>query len=47
MDASMFAAAAYAGGPSWDASSAPARRLQFWEWWLSDSVPHAYCSVAS
>ncbi|MFP2896018.1 Imm5 family immunity protein [Corallococcus sp. 4LFB] len=47
MDASMFAAAAYAGGPSWDASSDPARRRQFWEWWLSDAVPRAYRSVAS
>ncbi|RYZ17470.1 MAG: hypothetical protein EOO70_01815, partial [Myxococcaceae bacterium] len=39
MDASMFAAAASAGGPSWDASSDPERRLQFWEWWLSEAVP--------
>ncbi|WP_279637400.1 Imm5 family immunity protein [Corallococcus interemptor] len=42
MDASMFAAAAYAGGPAWDASSDSARRLQFWEWWLSEAVPLAY-----
>ncbi|NOJ96000.1 hypothetical protein HMI51_24075 [Corallococcus coralloides] len=47
MDASMFAAAASAGGPSWDASSDPERRLQFWEWWLSEAVPHAYRAVAS
>ncbi|WP_375761688.1 Imm5 family immunity protein [Corallococcus exercitus] len=47
MDASMFAAAACAGGPPWDASSDPARRLQFWEWWLSDAVFHAYRFVAS
>lgn len=47
MDASMFAAAAYAGGPSWDASPDPVRRLQFWGWWLFDAVPDAYRSVAS
>ncbi|RKI42229.1 hypothetical protein D7Y27_17050 [Corallococcus sp. AB004] len=45
MDASMLAAAAYAGGPTWEASSDSARRLQFWEWWLSEAVLLAYQSV--
>lgn len=47
LDASMFAAAAYAGGPAWDASSDSERRRQFWEWWLAEAVPQAYRAVAS
>lgn len=42
MDASAFASAAYAGGPVWDTSSDPLRRLQFWEWWLSEAVADAF-----
>ncbi|WP_186002203.1 Imm5 family immunity protein [Corallococcus sp. Z5C101001] len=42
MDASAFASAACAGGPVWDVLSDSARRLQFWEWWLSEAVPNAY-----
>jgi hypothetical protein len=43
-DASFFAAAAFASGPSWKTigsdSDAEARR-QFWLWWLNEAVPAA------
>ena len=44
-DAALCAALAYAGGP-WEPRSDPARRLEFWEWWLADAIPRAWNMAA-
>jgi|SRR5690348_13235900 len=44
-DASYFAAVASANGSLLDTQSDPARRLEFWEWWLTQAVPAAWAAV--
>ena len=40
-DAAYYAAMVYAGGASWNEASSPARRREFWEWYLREAVPAA------
>lgn len=44
-DASYFASVAYANGTMLDSQSNPAKRLEFWEWWLTQAVPAAWEAV--
>lgn len=47
LDTSYFAAAAYAHGSIWEPDSDPAKRREFWEWWLQEAVPAAWRSMPS
>ncbi len=40
-DAAFAAAAAHAGGPLGSTTADPARRRDFWRWWLETAVPEA------
>lgn len=40
-DTALYAAGAYAG-PIWSKTSSAKKRLQFWEWWLSEAIPYAW-----
>jgi immunity protein Imm5 of predicted polymorphic toxin system len=44
-DAAFDAAVASADGVPWDETSNGARRLEFWEWWLTQAVPAAWAAV--
>jgi hypothetical protein len=47
-DATFFAACAYANGPVWKTISGEGnatKRLEFWEWWLTQAVPNAWLTV--
>ena len=44
LDYSYCAAAAFAGGTVWNDSSSASRRLEFWQWWLTEAVPAAWHS---
>jgi Immunity protein Imm5 len=44
-DAAFDASVAYADGVPWDQTSHDARRLEFWEWWLTQAVPAAWEAV--
>lgn len=46
LDASYFAAAAYAHGSIWEPQADPAKRRAFWEWWLNEAVPNAWFAVS-
>lgn len=46
LDASYFAAAAYANGSIWEPESDSAKRRKFWEWWLNEAVPSAWSAVS-
>lgn len=46
LDASFYAAAAYAGGAVWEETSSSAKRREFWEWWLNEAVPSAYMAIS-
>lgn len=46
LDASFFAAAAYAHGPIWAPQSSAAKRREFWEWWLKDAVPSVWNAIS-
>ena len=41
-DESCLGALAYAGGGAWQAKSSPARRREYWQWFLDQAVPAAY-----
>jgi hypothetical protein len=45
MDASYLSSVAAAGGFPSQKEADPAKRLEFWEWWLSEAVPQAWDSV--
>jgi hypothetical protein len=42
LDYAFSAAACWAEGTIWNESSSPARRHEFWHWWLSEAVPAAW-----
>lgn len=42
VDAAAWAAMAEAGGEVWNPAADPAKRLAFWEWYLTEAVPAAY-----
>lgn len=42
MDSSGLAAAVWAGGTLWDGTSDPAKRREFWEWWLTTAIQSAW-----
>ncbi|WP_127082901.1 Imm5 family immunity protein [Dulcicalothrix desertica] len=47
-DSSFFAACAYADGAVWKTVSGeqnPIKRLEFWNWWLTQAVPAAWSAV--
>ncbi|MBW4507121.1 MAG: hypothetical protein KME64_11490 [Scytonematopsis contorta HA4267-MV1] len=47
-DATFFAACAYADGPIWKTASVEhsiTKRLEFWEWWLTQAVPAAWSTI--
>lgn len=49
-DASFFAACAYTNGSVWKTNwgnSQSKKRLQFWEWWLTQAVPMAWEAFAN
>jgi hypothetical protein len=41
-DGSYMASVALAGGSPWTPGSDPARRREFWQWWLREAVPAAW-----
>ena len=40
-DASFYAAVAWAGGATWEEVGDPARRREFWTWFLTKAIPAA------
>jgi hypothetical protein len=44
-EASLFAMGAYAGELPWGDGSDPARRREFWTWWIDEAVPAAAASA--
>lgn len=44
-DVSYFAAIAYANGGLSNQSSDIEKRREFWQWYLQEAVPDAYCSI--
>jgi Immunity protein Imm5 len=45
LDASYFAAAAFAHGTIWEEQSSSSKRRAFWEWWLNEAVPLAWNAI--
>jgi hypothetical protein len=45
LDASFFAASAFAHGTIWEEESSSPKRREFWEWWLNEAVPSAWNAV--
>jgi len=43
-DSAYFAAAAFAGGLPGDPQSSATKRKEFWQWYLTEAVPEAWCS---
>jgi hypothetical protein len=44
-DTSFFACGAFSGEFPWAETSDPEKRLQFWEWYISEAVPKAYAEA--
>ena len=44
-DESYLGSIAYAGGGTWQTKSSPARRREYWQWWLNQAVPEAYQAI--
>jgi hypothetical protein len=42
LDASYLAASAYARGSAGEPGADAAKRLEFWEWWLTEAVPELW-----
>lgn len=46
-DSALFASYAYANGSVWEEDSNDKKRLEFWEWWLTEAVPKAWQAFPS
>ena len=44
---SFYGSAAQSGGASWDRTGSPARRREFWEWYLATAVPEAFSAAVA